>query len=212
MRLSTAFLFCLLISSFSARGFSGNESQVRTSNAIYPADSSTIKPKRSVFFVDFIGFGVSETAWGSYLGAGVNEYVQFKSYGGGGQIRFGNKFYLNPYKKNVYLGITWLRGGLCFFDGLFLVSGPLHPTIGYTFNINKSFSIQPSLSGGWTIIGPGIFSESVETGLAFFPEVKFNYNQFVFGIEYSRYKDQNSIFIPEPPVLNYFSASLGFQL
>lgn len=105
----------------------------------------------------------------------------------GGQIRFGNTWYTTTSNRfNGFIKMTWLGTGLSIGDGVVLVTSPLHPGIGCNFRLTETSSVDLSVNGGLVILGPGILDNEVDYTCGFYPQLKFNLDKFIIGLEYTK--------------------------
>lgn len=105
-------------------------------------------------------------------------------YGGGIQLKGGNNWYLRKGKFTGILRLTWLRLGIYGGEASGIILTPLHVGIGHHFQIGRKFSIEPMISGGMAIGTDDILGPDWVFEYALIEEIKFNYNNFVLGLEY----------------------------
>lgn len=165
----------------------------------------TIKyPVLKKYFFDFTPFiGINDP---------VGKKVNTPDYGGGIQIKGGNNWYLRKGKFTGILRLTWLRLGIYGGEASGIILTPLHVGIGCHFQIKENFSIEPMLSGGIVTGTDDILGPSWVIEYAFIEEIKFNFNNFVLGLEYSTKPMISPSTQEKKGRFHYFGISIGHLL
>jgi hypothetical protein len=168
------------------------------------------------YFFDFTPFiGINDPVGKKVitnLSPGVNMISNSPDFGGGIQIKGGNNWYLRKGKFTGILRLTWLRLGIYGGEASGIILTPLHVGIGCHFQTKEKFSIEPMQSGGIVTGTDDILATDWVIEYAFIEEIKFNFNNFVLGLEYSTKPMISPSTQEKKGRFHYFGISIGHLL
>lgn len=171
------------------------------------AQTDLNKQKLNTFFVD--GMTFVSIVRKNVISIPDNATIVSSEIGGGVQFKAGNNWYLQRGKFNGILRLTWVRLGVYHYG---FIASPLHLGLGHHFKINDKFSIEPMVSGGAVVVTDDMLNPGWVINYGILPEIKFNINRFVIGVEYSFRNLSKSASHSQQRRLHYVALSFGFRL
>ena len=125
---------------------------------------------------------------------------------GGIQFEIGNYRAFNTRKRTTgFFRFTWIRAGI-HLEGLLLA--PAHIGFGVHVDYGPKRSLDLSLNTGIVVASDDALSPDFEFAVVVYPQIRFNFNRFSFGVEYSYKKNEDSP-IDYLNGIHYFGLVLG---
>ena len=129
------------------------------------------------------------------IGAGLlrahhGKNVLIQEFGITSDFRIGNNFYLGKGNNPMMIRVTYFRVGIIGGEGgIFPYFVPPQPGLSKHFRITEKISIEPGIHVGYIFFSGDPYDGDIDPfGVFVMPEIKFNFNRFSLGFEYSTRK------------------------